>query len=143
MAEKPGANIERENKVKKNWKYWLGWVLGILPSALLFVSAASKFLRPEPQTSEGLLHLGWNGDVMPVLGGIEIASTILYLVPQTSLFGAVLLAGYLGGATAAHVRIGDPFFAPVLAGVLVWTGLWLREPRLRALTPLRSQKASS
>lgn len=115
----------------------MGWALGILPSLVLIASAASKFLTPGPQANEGLAHLGWNSEVMPVLGVIEIIGTILYLIPRTSLFGAVLLAGYLGGATATHVRVGDPFFAPVVIGVLLWTGLWLRESRLRVLTPLR------
>lgn len=121
----------------RNWKYWLGWVLGILPSLLLFTSAYFKFAQPEPGFAEGLQHMGWDANTMKTLGFVEIGSTVLYLIPQTAVFGAVLLAAYLGGAVATHVRVGDPFIAPIIAGFLIWIGLWLREPRLRALTPFR------
>jgi Mn2+/Fe2+ NRAMP family transporter len=74
-----------------------------------------------------------------LIGILEIACTVIYVIPRTSVLGAILLTGYLGGATATHVRIGDPsFFGPVIFGVLVWLGLWLRDARLRALLPLRS-----
>jgi hypothetical protein len=70
---------------------------------------------------------------------MELASTAIYLIPRTSVFGAILLTAYLGGATATHARVGDPaFVGPVLTGVLLWLGLYLREQRLRALVPLRS-----
>lgn len=139
IIERIGERVATEESVVgRNWKYWLGWLLGILPSMLLFFSAYSKFAQPEPGFAEGLKHLGWDANVMKTLGFVEIGSTLLYLIPQTALIGAVLLAAYLGGAVATHVRIGDPFFAPVLVGVLIWAGLWLREPRLRALTSLKS-----
>ena len=67
----------------------------------------------------------------------ELGCTVVYVIPRTSILGAILLTGYLGGATATHVRVGDEFFAPVIVGVLVWGGLFLREPRLCALIPLR------
>ncbi|TLY12797.1 MAG: DoxX family protein, partial [Nitrospirae bacterium] len=60
------------------------------------------------------------------------------VIPQTSVLGAILLTGYLGGATATHVRIGEPFYMPIVLGMLVWAGLFLRDDRLRALLPLRS-----
>jgi hypothetical protein len=63
------------------------------------------------------------------------------VIPQTSVLGAILLTGYLGGATCTHLRVGDPFFMPVVIGALVWGGLFLRDPRLRALIPLRRQPA--
>ena len=62
---------------------------------------------------------------------------MIYTIPQTSVLGAILLTGYLGGATATHVRVGQPFWFPIMMGVLVWAGLFLREERLRALIPLR------
>jgi hypothetical protein len=62
---------------------------------------------------------------------------ILYAIPQTAVLGAILLTGYLGGAVSTHVRAGEPFFFPVIVGVLVWLGLVLRDPRLRSLAPLR------
>jgi xanthine/uracil permease len=68
---------------------------------------------------------------------VEIACAILYAIPRTSVLGAVLLTGYLGGATATHVRANEAFFLPVVTGVVVWAGLYLRDDRLRALIPLR------
>ena len=74
-----------------------------------------------------------------VLGIVEMCCAILYIIPATSILGAILMTGYLGGATATHVRLLDPaFIAPVIVGILVWLGLLLREPRLRALLPFRS-----
>jgi hypothetical protein len=116
--------------------FWLGWVLTILPCLLLLLSASFKFIKG-PDFEKGIEHIGWTVSKMTVLGILEISCTILYLIPETAVLGAILLAAYLGGATATHVRVDDPFFMPILAGVLVWLGLWLREPRLRALTPFR------
>jgi hypothetical protein len=72
------------------------------------------------------------------LGILEIACTIVYAIPQTSVLGAILLTGYLGGAMATHVRIGEQFVPPLILGILVWGGLYLCDGRLRALLPLRS-----
>lgn len=119
------------------WMKIVGWVLSILPCLLLLLSASFKFIQG-PEFEKGLQHMGWDSKTMLYIGVIEIICTIIYLIPKTSVFGAILLAAYLGGAVATHVRVGDPFWAPVLAGVFLWLGLWLREPRLRALTPLRS-----
>jgi hypothetical protein len=114
-----------------------GWVLSILPALLLFFSAAMKFAKP-PAAVEGTLHLGWAEHLLLPLGILEVSCTILYLIPRTSVLGAILLAAYLGGATATHVRIGEPWFMPVLLGIVLWLGLLLREPRLRPLIPLRT-----
>jgi hypothetical protein len=67
-----------------------------------------------------------------------LGCTIIYAIPQTAFLGALLLTAYLGGATASHVRIGEPFYLPIIFGVLVWAGLFLRIDRLRTLIPLRS-----
>jgi DoxX-like protein len=72
------------------------------------------------------------------LGIVELACTVIYIIPRTSVLGAILLTGYLGGAVATHLRIGEPYFMPIIFGVLVWGGLFLRDERLRALIPLRS-----
>jgi hypothetical protein len=74
---------------------------------------------------------------MVVLGLVEFIATVLYVIPRTSVLGAILLTGYLGGATATHVRVGDAFAVPVLLGVLLWVGLVLRQPRLAALVPVQ------
>ena len=119
------------------WMVWTGRVVSALPVLALLMSGAFKFMKPNEEMVKGLDHLGWKADQMSTLGIAEIACTILYVIPQTSILGAILLTGYLGGATATHVRVGDPWFAPVIIGVLVWLGLFLRDARLRALIPLR------
>jgi len=114
----------------------LGWILSALPSALLLFSAAGKFMKPK-EVIEGFAHLGWPDRLALHLGIVELACTLLYLFPRTAVLGAILLTGYLGGATATHVRIGEPPYLIVLIGVVLWLGLFLREPRLRMLIPLR------
>jgi DoxX-like family len=119
---------------------WAGLIMSMLPVLMLLMSAAMKFMKPAPVV-EGFAHLGFPENLALGLGILELACTIVYLIPQTSVFGAILLTGYLGGATVTHLRVGDPFFMPVILGVLVWGGLFLREPRLRALIPLRREPA--
>lgn len=114
---------------------WLSYAMSGGPALLLFFSAAMKLIKP-PGLEEGFAHLGWTTGQATGLGILEIACTLLYLVPRTSVLGAVLLAAYLGGATAAHVRVGDPYFMQPLLGALLWGGLYLRDPRLQALLPL-------
>jgi hypothetical protein len=103
---------------------------------MLLLSAGFKFAKPQ-MVLDGFRTMGWPERLALALGIVELACTVLYVIPRTSVLGAVLLTGYLGGATATHVRIGDPFYTTVGLGVLVWLGLYLREPRLRALLPLR------
>jgi hypothetical protein len=99
-----------------------------------------KLMQLDIVKSTGL-ELGWAEDTALPLGVTLLVCTVLYAIPQTAVLGAVLLTAYLGGAVATHVRIGSPLFSHVLFGVylgiFVWGGLWLREPRLRALFPLR------
>jgi len=117
---------------------WLGWIVSILPALLLFFSAFLKFAKP-PSVVEGFTKFGYPERLVLILGIIECSCTVIYLIPRTAILGAILLTGYLGGAVATHVRIGDPTFVmPALCGVLVWLGLYLREPRLRRLAPFRS-----
>ena len=83
--------------------------------------------------------MGWPTSVALVVAVLELGSLALYLIPQTAVLGAILLTGYLGGAVATHVRIGEYWqcWIPVAFGVLVWLGLFLRDARVRALIPLR------
>lgn len=129
--------MENETAVNPKWMTIVGWILSILPCLLLLMSATFKFIQG-PDFEKGLQMMGWEPKTMFYIGIVEVICTLIYLIPKTSIFGAILLAAYLGGAVATHVRVGDQFIAPMLAGVLLWLGLWLREPRLRALTPLRS-----
>ena len=119
---------------------WGGRILSALPVPMLLFSATGKFLLP-PEVAEGFLRLGYAESLALPLGILEVACTVIYLIPRTSVLGAILLTGYLVGAPATHVRVGDPlsmFIIPVILGVMVWGGLYLRDPRLRALIPLRS-----
>jgi uncharacterized membrane protein YphA (DoxX/SURF4 family) len=116
---------------------WAGRILSALPVLLLCFSGIMKLIQPTG-FAEQSAGFGYSTNVMFWIGIVELACTILYVIPQTAVLGAILLAAYLVGATATHVRIGDMFIMPVLVGVLVWGGLYLRDARLRALLPLRS-----
>lgn len=111
-----------------------GWVMTILPSLLFAFSGVMKLVHP-PQLDEGFAHLGIPVSHALGLGVLELTCTLIYLVPRTSVIGAILLTGYLGGAIQTHLRVGDAFAAQFIFGVLLWGGLYLREPRLRALIP--------
>lgn len=113
-----------------------GWVLSILPMPLFALSAFMKLTLPT-DVVENFNKMQWPLTTARPLGVIEIACCVIYLIPRTAILGAILLTGYLGGAIAVHVRASEPFWIPALFGVLIWLGLYLREPRLRALIPLR------
>lgn len=115
---------------------WAGRVVSALPALLLLFSGGMKLVKPEAVV-KGMADLGYPERLALPLGILEIGCTIVYLFPRTAVLGAILLTGYLGGAVATHMRIGEPFWAPALVGVLVWLGLYLRDARLRALIPLR------
>jgi hypothetical protein len=119
---------------------WTGRIFSALPVLMLVFSAVMKFVQP-PELAQGFAHLGYPVSLALGLGIVELACAILYAIPRTSVLGAILVTGYLGGATATHIRIGDPIanvITPIVLGVLAWGGLYLRDTRLRALLPLRS-----
>jgi hypothetical protein len=124
---------------KKN--LWAGRVMSALPVMLLLFSGILK-LTGMDAVIEGFAKLGYPASLILGIGIVEIACVVLYVIPRTVVLGAILATGYLGGAVATHVRVGDPFFSHVLGpfylGVLVWGGLYLRDERLRALIPVRS-----
>lgn len=115
---------------------WAGCIISVLPVLMLLFSGVMKLMKP-PSVVEGFVRLGYPEGLALGIGVVELACAALYVIPRTSVLGAILLTGYLGGATATHVRIGEPFFAPIVLGVLVWGGLFLRDARLRALLSLR------
>jgi len=121
---------------------WTGRILSALPILLLLFSGGMKVLKLGPVV-EGFEHFGYPQNTILPIGIAEIASAILYAIPQTAMLGAILLTGFLGGATATHVRAGEPFIVPVIVGVVVWLGLFLRDKRLRALVPLRTLHRSA
>lgn len=116
---------------------WLSWAASTVPVLILLMSGGMKLAGPAG-LAEQVSHLGWPLHLAVALGILEVACVAVYLYPQTSVLGAILVTGYLGGAIATHVRLGEPFVVPLALGVLVWLGLFLREPRLRALLPLRT-----
>jgi hypothetical protein len=117
-----------------------GWIITGLIAVFLAFSASLKFLAPA-MVRETMATLGWPAEHDLLIGIIETICVILYVVPRTSVLGALLETALLGAAVATHVRIGSPLFSHVLfgvyCGVFVWAGLWLRDPRIRALLPLR------
>lgn len=119
------------------WALWIGRVMSTLPVLMLFMSAYMKISK-NPQAVEGFTEIGYKTSHLVPIGIVEIICTVLYIIPQTAVLGAVLLTGYLGGAVATHV-IGDDgmFMNPVIFGVVLWGGLFLRDRRIRALMPLR------
>ena len=122
------------------WMLWTGRVLSALPVLAMLPSAAMK-LTHAPQFAEMWSgKLGFPESTLTGVGLLELACVLLYVIPRTSVLGATLLTGYLGGAIASHVRIGDPGLAtPLVLGILAWAGLFLRDERVRALLPLRTK----
>jgi hypothetical protein len=110
-----------------------GRVVTGLVSVFLLFDGVARLVRFAPYV-EGTVRFGYPEHLASPIGLALTLCTLLYLIPRTAVVGAILLTGYLGGATASHVRVEDPFFLFAVAfGVLVWAGLYLREPRLRAL----------
>jgi hypothetical protein len=117
---------------------WTGRILSTIPVLLLLTSATAKILKPPP-VLQGFAQLGYSESIILKLAIIELTFTAIYLIPRTAVFGAILLTAYLGGATATHARVSDPaVVGPILTGVMLWLGLYLRDQRLRSLVPLRS-----
>ena len=115
---------------------WAGRAISAL-TALVFVISASMKLKGGAELMQGIAHLGLPESLIVPLAFLEASCVALYLVPATSVLGAILLTGYMGGAICTHLRVGDPVYIQVALGVLVWLGLYLREKRLRGLIPLR------
>ena len=123
-----------------NAALWTGRIMSGLVIAFMLLDGAMKLVPLDVvvTTSE---QMGIPGSLARTLGVIGLICTLLYAVPRTSVLGAILLTGYLGGAIASHLRLGDPIFTHTLFGIylglLAWGGLYLRDARLRALIPLR------
>jgi hypothetical protein len=121
-----------------NARLWGGRIASGIPALFLLVDGAMKLVKPTVVV-ETTMQLVYPEGVIVPLGLVLLASTILYLVPRTAVLGAILVTGYLGGAVATHVRVGNGAFEllfPVIVGALVWAGLVLRNPRVADLLPL-------
>ena len=123
---------------------WVGRIVSGLPALFLLVDGAMKLAKPAVVV-DATTKLGYSESVIIPVGIVLVACTILYLIPPTSVLGAILLTGYLGGAVATHVRTGESLFSvvfPIIFGILLWLGLYLHDLRLRALIPVRSSNRS-
>ncbi|MEQ1840672.1 MAG: DoxX family protein [Verrucomicrobiales bacterium] len=117
---------------------WISYIMSAIPVLMLFMSAGMKISKV-PMVTEGFAKMGFPaGAIMPI-GIVELLCTVLYIIPQTAVLGAILLTGYLGGAIVTHVRAEEAFLGPLVFGVLVWGGLFLRDVRIRTLIPLRKK----
>ena len=118
---------------------WAGRIISALTILFLLFDSIIKVLALAPAV-ETTTQLGYAENLVLVIGVIELTSLVLYMIPQTSVLGAILLTGHLGGAIATQMRAGSDLFSivfPIIIGVLLWGGLFLRDDRLRALIPLR------
>lgn len=119
---------------------YAGWTLSVLVILFMIMDLTMKFMQL-PIVISTTEQLGWPASSVLTLAALLLISTVLYAFPKTSVLGAILLTGYLGGAIATHLRIGSPLFSHVLFGfylaLFIWGGLYFRDPRVRALIPLR------
>jgi len=118
--------------------WWTSVVMSALPSLLVLMGSVMK-LAKAPGVAEGFARAGLPEHLILPVGVIELISVIVYVIPRTSVLGAILMTGWLGGAGLACIRVGDPTAPlPILCGMLAWGGLYLRDRRVRALIPLRA-----
>ena len=115
-----------------------GWVVTGLVAAFMLLDGVTKMMKTAP-VAEAFQRTGWPMDLSLTLGAILLACTLLYLIPKTSMLGAILLTGYLGGAVATNLRLHNPAFNtwfPIVFGILAWIGVWLRERKVSQVFPL-------
>jgi len=120
---------------------WTGRVLSALPVLLMLFSASLKLTRNAGALEPFTTKFAYPASTLVPIGVAEVLCAVLYAIPQTAVLGAILTTTYLGGAVATHVRASDPFVMPIVLGIVVWLGLYLRDERLRALVPLRRRQA--
>ena len=127
------------NPVSKG-RLWAGRIISALPALFLIVDGVMKLVKPAIVV-ETTVHLGYSESTIAPIGIVLLICTALYLFPRTSVLGAILLTGFLGGAVSTHVRAAEgvfPIVFPVIVGALLWLGLYLRDDRLRSLVPWRN-----
>ena len=141
MSANPAANeSEIETAPVSKGSLWTGRIMSILSILFFLMDAVMKLLKPT-FVVDATVKLGYQEGVIQGLGIALLICTILYAIPGTSVLGAILLTGYLGGAVSSNVRVGNPLFSnvlfPVYFAFVLWGGLYLRDKRLRALIPWR------
>jgi hypothetical protein len=126
----------RSTSTPSKTSLWIGWIISGLCILFLLFDAITKVIKEE-HTIKASVQLGWPEHSIQGIGIVLLISTILYLIPRTSILGAVLLTGYLGGAIAIMVRAEQQLYFALVFGLLVWLGLYLRDEKLRGILPLR------
>ena len=132
--------MEEEKQTAKVSKaaQWTGYVMSAMPVLLVLMSSVMKLMKL-PAVVDGFAKSGVPEKLIVPVGLIELTCVVVYLIPRTSVLGAILMTGLLGGATLTTLRIGDPTYPmPVVLGMLAWGGLYMRDLRIRELIPLRS-----
>jgi hypothetical protein len=132
------TDVQVREKSGKRWLLWVGWVVSLWPAFVVISSATWKLTR-NPWYVMEFGRIGWPDSALTGLALLQLSFLALYLIPPTAVLGAVLLTGYLGGAIATYVRIGElyPVLVPLSTSMIAWAGIYLREDRLRKLLPLR------
>jgi hypothetical protein len=117
---------------------WAGWIVSAAPVFVVLSSARWK-LTSDPWYVREWQRFGWELSALPMIACFQLVAILLFVIPRTAVLGAVLLTGYMGGAIASYGRIGEwyPPLVPLTTALLAWLGIYLREPRLRALLPFR------
>jgi hypothetical protein len=132
------SDIHRATSTPSKSALWAGRIISALPALFLLIDGGMKLVKPAVVV-EATVKLGYPENTIIGMGIVLLACTTIYLIPRTAVLGAILLTGYLGGAVATHVRVGDPLFSiifPVILGAMLWGGLYLRNQRLRKLVPV-------
>jgi len=126
------------------WMLWTGRVLSLWPVFVVGMSATWKLTRNPWYVGE-FVRIGWPASDLPLLAFLQLGSLLLYVIPRTAVLGAVSLTGYLGGAIATYVRIGEPYpvLVPLSTSMIAWAGIYLRDEHLRSLLPLRRRVPQS
>jgi len=122
----------------KPWMVWAGRVISLWPVYVVVSSATWKLTRNAWYVGE-FARIGWPDSALPLLAYLQLGAIVLYLIPPTAVLGAVILTGYLGGAIATYVRIGEPYpvLVPLSTSMIAWLGIYLRDERLRSVLPWR------
>lgn len=130
--------IELQEAPQRRWIFWAGWVVSLWPVFVVASSATWKLTRNAWYVKE-FARIGWPESALNLLAFLQLGCILLFLIPRTSVLGAILLTGYLGGAIATYVRIGEPYpvLVPLSTSMIAWAGLYLRDQRLRSLIPFR------
>jgi DoxX-like family len=144
MESTMGATMTRSETADISaGRVWTGRVITGLIVVFNLLDAAMKFAKPA-QVAEAFVRTGWPLELSVPLGVILLTCTVLYVIPRTSVLGAILLTGYFGGAVATNLRLENPLFShtlfPVYFGLVAWGALWLRDPRLGEHLPLRRSR---